>query len=234
MRDITVPIGTSSILAISAYENSSTSRNQTAWRKMSGNSSSAARRSASSVFRSRSCSGVSPRCEPSARRLGLFEARAVDLDCGRLASGVPKAIPPRVVQDRRQPGPEVRAALEPVREAQRLDERVLHQVFGIGPVPGQPQRRRVERLEVTQNLRAERVSVCGLATSEHRRYRDPLDQTRGGVWNIPRRRLRLPAQSIPKPVKSESIPAEDGDTGHRRTFETTRGTRFLIRFSRIP
>ena len=66
MRDITVPIGTSSIFAISAYENSSTSRIQTAWRNTSGNSSSAARRSPSSVFLSRSCSGVSFAAEPSA------------------------------------------------------------------------------------------------------------------------------------------------------------------------
>ncbi len=35
MRDITVPTGIESIAAISAYENSSTSRNQTAWRNAS-------------------------------------------------------------------------------------------------------------------------------------------------------------------------------------------------------
>ena len=49
IRDITVPIGTSSTVAISAYESSSTSRSQTAWRKASGSASSAACRSASSV-----------------------------------------------------------------------------------------------------------------------------------------------------------------------------------------
>lgn len=40
--DMTVPIGTSIMLAISAYENSSTSRNQTACLNASGRSSSAA------------------------------------------------------------------------------------------------------------------------------------------------------------------------------------------------
>ena len=180
MRDITVPIGTSSIFAISAYENSSTSRIQTAWRNTSGNSSSAARRSASSVFRA----GVA-RASRSRRTLCRSPRPLRGGSCrhrpGRLPPRVPDPIPPRVVQDRREPGSEVRAGLELVREAQRLDERILHQVFGIGPVPGQPQRRRVQRLEVTQNLRAERVSVCRLAASEHRRYRDPLDRTRTAV-----------------------------------------------------
>ena len=49
IRDITVPIGTSSTVAISAYDSSSTSRSQTAWRNASGSASSAACRSASSV-----------------------------------------------------------------------------------------------------------------------------------------------------------------------------------------
>jgi hypothetical protein len=83
------------------------------------------------------------------RRLSLFETGAVDLDSGRLPSGISKAIPPRIVENRREPRSQIRAALEPVLEAQRFDERILHQVFGIGPVPGQPQRRREERLEVT-------------------------------------------------------------------------------------
>ena len=39
---MTVPIGIDSIAAISAYENSSTSRNHTAWRNASGSASIAA------------------------------------------------------------------------------------------------------------------------------------------------------------------------------------------------
>ena len=221
MRDITVPIGTSSIFAISAYENSSTSRIQTAWRNTSGNSSSAARRSPSSVFLSRSCSGVSLADEPSAVGFGLFEAGAVDFD--RFPTRVADPIPPRVVQDRREPGSQVRAGLELVRKAERLDERVLHQIFGIGPVPGQPQSRRVQRLEVTQNLRAERVSVCRLATSEHRRYRDPLDRTRTAVGKFLGRR-----------APQRSIPVEDGDTGQCAPA-ATRASRFpfvLLRYSK--
>jgi len=62
MRDITVPIGIFSTFAISAYDSSSTSRNQTAWRKASGRASSAFCRSASSVSRARICSGD---CDPS-------------------------------------------------------------------------------------------------------------------------------------------------------------------------
>ena len=57
MRDITVPIGTPSTSAISAYDNSSTSRSHTACRKAGGNASSAACKSASSVARVRICSG---------------------------------------------------------------------------------------------------------------------------------------------------------------------------------
>ena len=105
--DITVPIGTSSTPAISAYVSSSTSRSHTACRKASGSASSAACRSASSVARVSICSGGA-RCADIAG--GLLHGLAVDVD--RVPPVVPAHVPERVVEDREQPRLQVRAALE--------------------------------------------------------------------------------------------------------------------------
>src|SRR6185436_18976786 len=86
MRDITVPMGTLSISAISAYVNSSTSRSQTAWRKASGSSSSAACRSASSVLRIRMRSGVSTGAPPAAPAAACSTCSLSTSTASRLAS----------------------------------------------------------------------------------------------------------------------------------------------------
>ena len=88
--------------AISAYENSSTSRNQTACRNASGSASRAAWRSASSVSRKQQLLGRlggSPGRPPPARSIssGLDRHRLLDAP-GR------RAVQERVVEDREQPG----------------------------------------------------------------------------------------------------------------------------------
>ena len=147
IRDITVPIGTSSTPAISAYVNSSTSRSHTACRNASGSASSAAWRSASSVARVSSCSG-----ENSSSRIagGLLDRLAVDVN--RIAPVVPAHVPKRVVEDREQPRLQVGAALELRRRPERLQVGVLHQVLGIRGTPRQPQRRAVEAVDVRERL----------------------------------------------------------------------------------
>src|SRR4029450_984603 len=95
MRDMTVPIGMSSISAISAYENSSTSRNQTACRKPGGRASSA------------SCS---------AGRGVAGGGVAVDDGASAIAGPVLRS----VVKDSEEPRPQIRTRLELVGRAKGL------------------------------------------------------------------------------------------------------------------
>ena len=57
-----------------------------------------------------------------------------------------------IVENRKEPGAEVRSWLEAIGETESLDERVLHEIFCIAPIPGQAERRAVEPVEVPQRL----------------------------------------------------------------------------------
>src|SRR6185436_9234989 len=113
----------------------------------------------------------------------LVDARAVDVY--RLPRRITQPIPPRVVKDRIEPRPQVRPAFEPLLEAQRLDHRVLYEVFRVGPIAREAERGSVQRVEVPQHLVAERVGLWLRATSEHRRHSGPMDVTRWAVWLFP-------------------------------------------------
>jgi hypothetical protein len=71
------------------------------------------------------------------------------------------------VENRIQPRLQIRPRREPVGKPERLDERILNEVLGIGPVPGQPQRRRVQRLQEAQGLSGERFLIVGRDAAEH-------------------------------------------------------------------
>ena len=155
---MTVPTGIDSISAISAYENSSTSRNQTAWRNASGSASIAAWSSGASVSRSSSVSGVSAapaEARPAAARRRPVHDLAVDRH--RVARAVAGAVPGGVVEDREQPGPQVRARLEAIRGAKRLEIGFLHQILGVRRHAGQPQRRPIQAVDRRQRLGLERA-----------------------------------------------------------------------------
>ena len=73
------------------------------------------------------------------------------------------------MENREQPRPQVRAGLEAVGRAERLQIRVLHQILGIGRHAGQPQRRAVQAVERRQRLGLEAlatpdVNPCGAAS----------------------------------------------------------------------
>ena len=81
---------------------------------------------------------------------GPLDRLAVDVH--RVAAVVPAHVPKRVVEDREQPRLQVRPALELRRGPERLQVRVLHQILGIRRPPGQAQRRAVEAVDVRQRL----------------------------------------------------------------------------------
>src|SRR5829696_1248744 len=100
-------------------------------------------------------------------RLGGRELPVLDVLGGRLlrlpltlAVGVDE----RVGEDPVEPGLEVGALLELVEGGEGLDERLLHQVLGVGRVAGHPHRRRVELVEERQRipLEARTPLVSGL------------------------------------------------------------------------
>jgi hypothetical protein len=74
---------------------------------------------------------------------------------------------PRVVEDRIEPRLQIRPALESVREAKGLDERILHEILRVGAIARQPQCGRIQRIQKGQDLRRKRIRVRWLTTSEH-------------------------------------------------------------------
>ena len=58
--------------------------------------------------------------------------------------------------------------VKPIREPQRLDEGVLDQILGVGRVPGQPQRGRVQRLQKLQGPSRDSIRrVSALTAAKH-------------------------------------------------------------------
>ena len=153
-------MGTSRTPAISAYDNSSTSRSHTACLNASGRASSAAWRSASSDARVSSCSGENS-CDGVRRR--LLDDLAVDVD--RVPAVVPSHVAEGVVKDREQPRLQVRPALKLRGRPERFQIRVLDQVLGIGRPPGQPHRGPVQAVDVGQGLAREPVRAPGCRPS---------------------------------------------------------------------
>ena len=149
--------------AISAYENSSTSRNHTACRKASGNSSMAACSSGRQASRpSSSASGVGTGAAPPVRGRRPAPDRPSSLSTvTRVARAIPRAIPRGVVKDGEQPGPQIRSRLEAVGGTKRLEIRVLHQIFGIGRHPRQAERRPIQAVHRCQRLGLKRRPARG-------------------------------------------------------------------------
>src|SRR5205823_3945962 len=80
---------------------------------------------------------------------------------GLLGAALPRSIgvDERVGEDAVQPRLEVGPLLEGVEGAIRLEIRLLHQILGIGWVPGHAQSGRVERRHVLHRLICERRSI---------------------------------------------------------------------------
>jgi len=130
---MTVPTGIDSMSAISAYENSSTSRNHTASRKTAGSASSAACRSGQGLAKKDRFRrvGVDRRdASPLDAAGGAFDRVAVDVDV--FPREIARAVARRVVEDGEQPRTKVRAGRELLRGAKGLEIGFLHQIFGVG------------------------------------------------------------------------------------------------------
>jgi hypothetical protein len=78
----------------------------------------------------------------------VLHALAVDIH--RIAAGVAAAIPPGVHQDREQPGPKIRARLEPGAGAKGLHERVLDEVVRFHRAARQAERGAIQRVELAK------------------------------------------------------------------------------------
>ena len=160
---MTVPTGTSSSPAISSYDNSSTSRSQTACRYASGSASSAVLHRRRRGLASSRASGVSV-AGRRARRVDGARCPPRPGSRPRLAADVPE----RVVQNREQPGAQVGAGLEPAGEPERLEVGVLDQILGRGLVAGQPERR-----PSTAGRRCDSASAANVVGREPWRRRPP-------------------------------------------------------------
>ncbi len=91
-------------------------------------------------------------------RLGPGELPVLDrvgVGLERLALLLAVAVDERVGQDPVQPGLEVGALGELVEGGERLDERLLDEILGVGRVAGHPHRRRVELIEEGQRVALE-------------------------------------------------------------------------------
>ncbi len=115
-----------------------------------------ARFTSSSVIRSRSSSSAE-RPAPMSRELtkALVEVEILDvLDVGLLGAALGGAIAvyEGVGEDPVQPCLQVGAFLEGAEGAVGLQKRLLHEVFGIGRVPGHAKRSRVQRRHVLHCL----------------------------------------------------------------------------------
>jgi len=73
---------------------------------------------------------------------GAFDGFAVDVYV--VPNAVAQTVARRVVEDGEQPGPEVGARLEGIFCAERLEHRLLDQIFGIRRHPGQPEGRPIQ------------------------------------------------------------------------------------------
>ena len=96
--------------------------------------------------RSRCSSGVSA----GVGRGDRIDAVAVDID--GVAADIAPAVPEGVVENREQPGLQVRAGLELPARPERLDVGVLHEVLGVGFVARQAQRGAVQAVEMAQRV----------------------------------------------------------------------------------
>ncbi len=94
-------------------------------------------------------------------RLGVRPLEDVSLEA---AAAV--AVDERVGQDPEQPGLEVRARLELIAGAHRLDDGVLDQILGLGGAPRHPAAHAVKRVEMTEELDLE-----GVGAADRRRWR---------------------------------------------------------------
>ena len=185
---MTVPIGTSIIRAISAYENSSTSRSQTACRNAVGQR---IERCLEIGVERRAREQLLRRLMLSGHVLGLFHHFAVDLN--RVPTVMPPHVSERVVKDREQPRLQVRAPFELPGRPERFEKRVLHQVLGVGRPPCQPERRSVQAVDVRQRFarkptvgilipRGSGRSRRGASTEGHESFcQRPVRETRGGA-----------------------------------------------------
>ena len=72
---------------------------------------------------------------------------------------MPPHIAKRVVKDREQPRLQVRAALELMRCAKRLQVRVLDEILRVGRTPRQPERRAVQAVDMRQRVVRELLRV---------------------------------------------------------------------------
>jgi hypothetical protein len=82
----------------------------------------------------------------------------------RSAHPVEKDVP----HDREQPGPTVRARIEPMEAPERAQERLLHDILRFRTVPRQPEGGLVERVQVDEGLPLELVSLSRPALPEDR------------------------------------------------------------------
>ena len=121
------------------------------------------------------------------------------------------------MQNRIQPRLEVRARREPIGEPQRLDEGVLHQVLGVGRVPGQPQRGRKQRL---QKLQGPAATVS--RSSRWRRTLRPRNMAhshnprRGRCYSRLSRRSDRSARQCPRPEDTVRVDVERTTDDSRR------------------
>ena len=157
--DVTVPIGTSRIAAISLYENPSTSASTTTIRKSSG------RRSIALQDRLLA-DAIQDRRLDVGRRDPVSARRAVDRELLQLVQrrglgpprDAPKAADPDVAHDPQQPGPDVGAGLVAREVEERPLQGVLEQILGRLLLLGHPKRRPEEHVQMRRHFGGERVA----------------------------------------------------------------------------
>ena len=77
---------------------------------------------------------------------------AIARGVNRMAAPVPATVPEGIPENREQPRTQVAARPIPMRGAERLDVGLLHQIFGVGSIPGQPERRGVQVIQMAHGL----------------------------------------------------------------------------------
>jgi hypothetical protein len=95
---------------------------------------------------------VFPRRPPTSRR--AIDDFAVDRH--GVARAVTSTVPGGIVENREQPGPQIRPRLELIGGSKRFQIGFLDQVLGVGRPAGQPKRRAVQAVERGQRLGLER------------------------------------------------------------------------------